>query len=208
MPNLYLFRNVITSKVLVSPTFKMESAILSQIREHRPELKIRPDHWTPFAVLTDLRKHQTAEMIQKRILDLTAPYAGMKGPAGRYRLPLPGHDSTQGWRIPEEVRSKTIALCKVLNSPEFTALEGTKKEEAAAVEKPESTTDAPADLVEEEEFLDHTYRIWWERDEYRHVVDEQQLLWPDVVAHERLRLLRNRFPLVPGLNLRKLGLTR
>lgn len=54
MPNVYLFRNIVTSKVVVSPWFRMHDSVLRQIGEHRPQLKVRRDHWVCYAVLSGL----------------------------------------------------------------------------------------------------------------------------------------------------------
>ncbi|KAJ3172916.1 hypothetical protein HDU87_007752 [Geranomyces variabilis] len=210
MHNLYLFRNLQTARVLVSPTFRMQNAILAQIGEHRAENKLRGDHWVPFAVLTGIQNPTTVAALQHRLVRTTQPaHAG-----GRYKLPLPEvkripfapraakpedplalqpasvlHASPtrrpplRQWEVPASVDEKMRELCRALIvAPEVLA----------------ETADDSADFDSP-----NRYTLWCERDEYWHRVEESGqagLLWPEFVDHKRLRLLRNRYPLVPGFD--------
>ncbi|KAI9193318.1 uncharacterized protein BJ171DRAFT_528891 [Polychytrium aggregatum] len=192
VPNLYMFRNMITSKVLVSPKFQLEPTLLRQIGEHRPSAKIRADHWVPFAVLTGLRAHTSAEFLADRIVADSL----FKNPLSKPTLPLRGSEQYQPWTIPEAVRQRTIELCKLLNSEEFQSQENLSD---ALTETDESAQEFPRSL-----------ELHWERDEYQHVVSDadveqdqdQVLMWPMFVDHRKLKLLRNRYPVVDGLDLK------
>ncbi|KAJ3202700.1 hypothetical protein HDU67_000333 [Dinochytrium kinnereticum] len=214
--NLYFFRNMITGKVIVSKQFQLESCLLNQIGEHRPSLKIRQDHWVPFTVLTGLPKngHLATHLLN------TLTTIRHIGPLPKYRLPLPpspppalkarieenyrprlskgqfGHapldraETWVGWRVPDMVREKSLAICRVLNSD--VVLKGLKEEVVDG---------NPMRLL----------TLWWEREEYRFLVDAERrrlaeegrevgkLEWPEYVSHRKLALVRNRYPLVPGM---------
>ncbi|KAI8911504.1 hypothetical protein EDD86DRAFT_245786 [Gorgonomyces haynaldii] len=165
MPNVYLFRNMITHKVLVSPKFYMADTILNQIGEHRSTLKLRRDHWVPFAVLTGLKTMQESEAITKGI---TSTY---RFPGPFYRLPLKPNPQDEfpqfpGWKTPEQVQQKIEKLCQFLT-----------------------------EYKSEDRLTLH-----WERDEYRYCNDN--LVWPEYISHQKLDLVRNRFPKVPEFDLK------
>lgn len=133
MPSLYFFRHHITHKVLVSPRVLLEhtphNRLLNQIGENRPQAKIRPDHWVPFAVLSGIPNQALAD----RILKLVVPqiyddgFWLKKQTFPVYPKRLAGEKQSGGpaeylkWRIPDMVREKTVLLCEVLNKPEITA---------------------------------------------------------------------------------------
>ncbi|KAI8999991.1 hypothetical protein BC832DRAFT_594216 [Gaertneriomyces semiglobifer] len=206
MTNLYLFRNQVTSQALVSTVFRIKPAHLSQVGQHRAEVRPRPDHWVPFAVLTNLQPW-TVEALNKT---LTSSTSHIK-PLGKHTLPLPanrnpfsintskpldplalrlpnpkkftGRDWKAQWQAPEEVRKKVIALCRAL-----TQSVAVREEVASAVGK--------------------TVAIHWERDEYINLIDSADdttpLAWPEYVEHRKLRLIRNRFPEVDGFDMKRL----
>ncbi|KAI8914027.1 hypothetical protein DFJ77DRAFT_440907 [Powellomyces hirtus] len=204
MHKLYFFRNQITARVLVSPTFRMDSSILNQIGEHRPEVKIRGDHWVPFAVLTGIQSPEALAAIQKRVVKTVYDQ-----PLGQYRLPLPQvkrnpfeprppraedpfalkpqkkgptprRDPLRTWEVPKEVSEKMRDLCRALI---------VSREVAEEVEQSAAKGE-------------QQYTLWFERDQYRHMVEENDdgLVWPDFVEYKKLALLRNRYPLVPGFD--------
>ena len=74
------------------------------------------------------------------------------------------------WRVPIPVKDKIIALCKELRE---------------------------APMVQEDLGTGNRLTLWWEREEYRYVVDEQDLLWPEFVKHDKLVLRRGRYPVWP-----------
>ena len=169
--NLYLFRNMLHGKVIVSKGFKLDVSLtkrfdasqnshLSQIGEHRYGRVLRRDHWVPFLVLSGLR----SESIDKIHDSITTQ---IPNPQGKYRLPMPQTQTIQ-WTIPEDVKSKTILVCQTLQ-------------------------DHP-----HEQMTCH-----WERDEYRQVPEEQDLSWPAFVQHDKLQILSNQIPVVPGVELTK-----
>jgi hypothetical protein len=96
-------------------------------------------------------------------------------PIARCRLPIPKSENEifEGWKVPEEVKTKTIALCTALNSEYF----------AEAINK-----------------LDRKVTLHWERDEFRFLVDNADISWPEFVEHKKLKLLKNRYPVVPGFD--------
>lgn len=159
---------MITQKVLVSPKFRMDSAILNQIGEHRNQLKIRHDHWVPFCIVSGLTDSSLVKDIIAKCVSIN------RGPLPYYRLPLRPDKTTQfpGWVIPEQLKQKTWSLCDTLES-EFFAQRFNQGNELT---------------------------LYWERDEYRFLVEEVQRTWPEFVRHESLKLLRNRYPVVPGFD--------
>ncbi|KAJ3005826.1 hypothetical protein HKX48_000440 [Thoreauomyces humboldtii] len=226
MHKLYMFRNQLTNRVLVSPTFRMPNTILNQIGEHRPEVTIRGDHWVPFAVLTGIRAPSTLSSLLSRVAN---PVQAQ--PNGQYRLPLPEvkrdpfaparpkaedpfalrerevverRDPLRAWTVPTEVRDKMRALCRAL------IVDGEVRREMAEHVPlhdvdPATTLEgggASSPLVDAD--LDTVpYTLWVERDQFRHLVEEQDdgLVWPEFVDHRRLRLVRNRYPDVPGFDM-------
>lgn len=180
LQNLYFFRNMITQKVLVSPKFRMDSQILNQIGEHRAQLKIRHDHWVPFLVVSGIRHDQGQETnpdIKRSLVEqLISKIAKPQKLKGYYRLPLKRTDHKSifpGWKIPEEITTTTTALCTELSKPTFLSKLGDRKLE-----------------------------FHWERDEYRFLVEQADLYWPEFVEHKKLKLLRNRYPVVPGFDVK------
>ncbi|KAI8826591.1 uncharacterized protein EV422DRAFT_562654 [Fimicolochytrium jonesii] len=237
MYKLYLFRNQITARVLVSRTFRMSDKLLSQIGEHRPSLKLRGDHWVPFAILTGLPTLTAAKSLQSR---LATP---QENPSGKYRLPLPevrpspfepkhpkaGRQddplklriverevvgegervrSLRGWREPEEVRRKMAELCRALVVvPELQAL----TTQTTTTTTTTNTTPPPNEKETESNPETRTpptkepLTLYVERPEWRTAAEEVDgLLWPSFVAHEKLRLVRNRYPDIPGFDLKRL----
>jgi hypothetical protein len=93
-------------------------------------------------------------------------------PLGYYRLPLKKTEGVfPGWRIPEQVISTTNSLCKALNEESI------------------------VDKIKEAGLTLH-----WERDEFQAVVEEEKQAWPEYIKHEKLNLIRNRYPVVPGFD--------
>ncbi|KAI8893169.1 hypothetical protein BC833DRAFT_609341 [Globomyces pollinis-pini] len=169
--NVYFFRNMITNKVLVSPRFRMENSILNQTGEHRNQLKIRPDHYVPFCVITGLNPRIVDPLIKKCTTVFKQPISKKL-----FKFPVQHksswHSQFSGWKIPDEVKVKTIALCKFLNK------------KSAEVD-------------------DLDIQLHWERDEYQFIPDEEKLVWPTYIQHQKLILQRNRYPDVPGFNTKR-----
>jgi hypothetical protein len=80
-----------------------------------------------------------------------------------------------GWRIPDSVKNSVSSLCTALNGEPFLSSTGQSRDELGLT-------------------------LHWERDEYQFLVEETEQFWPEFVEHEKLRLLRNRYPVVPGFN--------
>lgn len=59
----------------------------------------------------------------------------------------------------------------------------------------------------EEVEADARYTLWWERDEYRHLIEAstEGWIWPEFVEHRKLKLVRNRYPDVPGFDMKALN---
>ncbi|KAJ3325840.1 hypothetical protein HDV06_002225 [Boothiomyces sp. JEL0866] len=159
---------MITHKVLVSPKFNMQNSILKQIGEHRNQLKIRPDHWVPFAVVSGIKRVETVSNIIEKCTKL------IPRPLGYYRLPLatpnPTHPQFPGWKVPDAVVDTTNKLSTALNNDKVL-----EKEKLG-----------PEDVI----------TIHWERDEYQYITTN----WPTFIQHEKLQLIRNRYPIVPGFD--------
>lgn len=111
-----------------------------------------------------------------------------KHPLGKVNLPLkpatPG-DQFPGWCIPTQVKETTIKLCKALGKQKH------------SIQTPPNSEGVMTAIEEENQLTIH-----WERDEYRHLVNEENLEWPLSLNHAKLILLKNRFPIVPEFNLR------
>ena len=54
-------------------------------------------------------------------------------------------------------------------------------------------------LEEDQQKQEVPMTIYWERDEYQSVV-MPDLTWPEEIMHQRLKLYKNRYPLIPGLD--------
>ena len=133
---------------------------MNQIGEHRPQLKIRHDHWVPFCVLTGLPTRSLADEIISKCVTIH------KQPLGYYRLPLSTvNGAFPGWKISEEIKTCTRAL------------------KSALEEQPELKV-----------------TLHWERLEFQEIVKETNDAWPESVKHEKLELLRNRYPIVEGFD--------
>ncbi|KAJ1560991.1 hypothetical protein HK405_005262 [Cladochytrium tenue] len=221
--NLFLFRNIISGQVIVSPRFNIEVSHLNQIGENRSGARVRHDRWVPFAVVTGIPDPTTHDAITRALLPSAAVLARRApGPAPKLPLPPPKDaprpyhpnvsrtrgtllsgvpdrgDFWQGWKVPEALRTRTLALCLALMraGPPRPSVTGTKcKTAAPAVAAPE----APQ------------YTVWWERDEFRRLPEGQavavrsdddpfetvreELFWPEWVAHRPLPLRRGRAPI-------------
>eukprot|EP00842_Homolaphlyctis_polyrhiza_P000372 jgi/Hompol1/1335/HPOL_002685-RA len=155
--------------------------ILNQIGEQRPQNKIRPDHWVPFLAVTGFKNADTVAELQATI----APPTKYFGP--KLRLPLPNSNHFTGWKIPEQVKDRTMALCRALESSALVRKEiyGDRAELAS---DDELRTMLPASQL----------AMWWERDEFRYIIDDENLLWPDFVVHHKLQLSRGRYPVWPA----------
>ncbi|KAL2913819.1 DNA replication factor C complex subunit Rfc1 [Polyrhizophydium stewartii] len=208
MKSLYLLRNHITRRVLVSPSLRLDSRILNQIGEHRPQNKIRPDHWVPFLAVTGFKSDETVQKLQDAIAP-PRPYFEPK-----LRLPLKGSHVFTGWSVPEAVKESTVGLCRELEASAAVLSEIYGAEAVArAIEETKGETPAGqialSDVAAEQVVSPaaaerlrtlapaHTLTMWWERDEFRYLVDDAGLLWPEFVAHEKLRLHRGRYPIWP-----------
>ncbi|KAJ3082297.1 hypothetical protein HDU99_003102 [Rhizoclosmatium hyalinum] len=180
--NLYLFRHMITGKVVASTKFALEGSQLKHLGTSRT------DHLVPFAVATGLSSAEHSAALAAALAD---PNAGRLLARDERRLPLAAQtklprkklgkrefgvrqpekaDQWTGWSVPVAVKEATQKLC---------------------IELGKDT--APTNQV----------TIHWERDEFRRAVDElPNLMWSEAINHKPLALFRNRYPLVPGLDRR------
>ncbi|KAJ1562534.1 hypothetical protein HK405_010973 [Cladochytrium tenue] len=204
---LFLFRNIISGQVIVSH--------LNQIGENRSGARVRHDRWVPFAVVTGIPDPTTHDAITRALLPSAAVLARRApGPAPKLPLPPPKDaprpyhpnvsrtrgtllsgvpdrgDFWQGWKVPEALRTRTLALCLALMraGPPRPSVTGTK-----------SKTEAPQ------------YTVWWERNEFCRLPESQavavrsyddpfetvreELFWPEWVAHRPLPLRRGHAPI-------------
>lgn len=127
-----------------------------------------------------------------------------KNPLAKERLPVlsPSPRSTTHfwkWKIPQDVKEKSVLLCEALNSEKWDQLflKNGEQENDTTAKSESSLTSSLTDDVPE-------LTLFWEREEYKDVVIEKELMWPDYVQHEKLKLRRGRFPEVPGLDLKRL----
>ncbi|KAJ3073247.1 hypothetical protein HDU98_001929 [Podochytrium sp. JEL0797] len=175
--NLYLFRHMISGKVVTSGQFQLQPAQMVGLGT------IRRDHVVPFAVVS----FGSAEAQQRVLARLATPAPRLLA-KGQRSLPFSAAktapraalakgvfgvraaeraDEWAPWTVPRHVASASIALCDALSA---------------------------------EDSAQATVR--WERDEFRRAVDEVAKMWPENVRHESLVLFRNRYPVVPGLDRR------
>ncbi|KAI8929387.1 hypothetical protein BC831DRAFT_444239 [Entophlyctis helioformis] len=193
--NLFLLRHVMTGKVLVSPRLRLDSVLLNQIGEHRPQNKVRPDHWVPFLAVTGFKRPETVASLQAAI----APPHKFFGPKTRW--PLPEANRNDGWKIPDMVKERTIALCRALETSDAVRADvhgssaSQQAQDGLAAAATADTNAAAADAAA----LDAptALTMWWERDEFRYLVDEADIFWPEFVAHEKMTLARGRYPVWP-----------
>ncbi|KAJ1328373.1 hypothetical protein BSLG_010105 [Batrachochytrium salamandrivorans] len=194
--NLYLLRNVLTAKVLVSPSIKLDSKILAQIGEQRPQNKIRPDHWVPFLVVTGFKDARTVEGLQNAI----APPLAYYGPKERLPLSIKG-SPFPGWSIPEKVTERTLSLCSELcrDRRVHNEVYGTGAVNRTLAKRVDSTLTSKSLDISEMGDLEPilSYTMWWERDEFRCIADTTNNGWPSFVEHKKLKLQRGRFPIWP-----------
>jgi hypothetical protein len=116
--------------------------------------------------LTGLKERSLADEIIEKCVTI------YKQPLGYYRLPLPKPDGVfPGWKIPEQVKTTTGALCDALQDESIM-----------------------------ERIQESGIKLFWEREEFRFVVEEQGKQWPAYLDHQKLTLLRNRYPVVPGFD--------
>ena len=93
-----------------------------------------------------------------------------KHPAGYYRLPIPPATKTGPFR----------------QFPGWSIPEPVKEKTIALCE---SLSKYSGEMV-----------LHWERDEFRHCIQDAGLIWPENISHQRLKLLRNRYPVISGFD--------
>ena len=96
-------------------------------------------------------------------------------------VPVQKVDKFAGWSVPEQVKSKIKLLCKRLQ-----------------------TMGGPQVDAETGNMEKQPIKLYWERDEYQFVVEESDLQWPHLVEHLKLELVRNRYPNVPGYDMKNM----
>jgi hypothetical protein len=141
----------------------LQPELLQQIAEHRPSLKIRRDHWTPFLIASNL----TPAAQQLFLQTLRPP---QRQPVAKRRLPLvsrPAASPVHGaWTVPPMVAGRTLAFCRSLMQP--------RMQTALASASPRIT-------------------LYWERrglqDEVMEDLVKHELLWPEWVQHDEIDLL-------------------
>ncbi|KAJ3223320.1 hypothetical protein HK099_001294 [Clydaea vesicula] len=135
------------------------------------------------------------------------------GPGPKVRLPLTEQHQKEPWTVPLDIRQKV----KEVKTPIDKLEEGNSKESEKKSIKPNATTaDAGETNIENiQADVDSNLstslkdspilKIFWERDDFKYVVNEDQLLWPTFVQHEKLILHKGRFPKVPQFSFKTLN---
>ena len=99
-----------------------------------------------------------------------------KDPLPAYGLPLStkGQSPVYAWTIPSDIKNKILELCRSVS----------RRRISKSLDRKGKVT------------------IHWEREDYKEAAADAQLLWPSYVQHTKLKLLRNRYPVVEGLDVR------
>ena len=211
---------MLTNQVLVSPKFRMQDSILNQIGQHRNQLKVRHDHYVPFLIINGFKNQLMINSIIKNVTSLVKrplPYVGLpkSKPMGKF----------EKWTVPEELKMVTVKVCNELNllstnanisfqnstrigseasiqdiqdtSGEASMQSSTRNGSEASIQEAgtKSTLDGSENKIDE-------LTMYWERDEYQFLIESLSLSWPSFIKHEKLVLKRNRYPLVPGYNMK------
>ncbi|RKP25305.1 hypothetical protein SYNPS1DRAFT_28958 [Syncephalis pseudoplumigaleata] len=159
---IYLYRNVITSQVLVSPTRSLSPKHLEQIKNvtQRPP-RLRKDHWKPLVAVIGLDGRVSTSLCNAV---LNVPPSVPEDPAAYLRQP-------KRLRVVQErnqVNDKIASLCHVLSQWQ-------------ANRAARGATDAPPAVS-----------LYWERLALKDIVKEADMAWPDYVTHHPLELNRGR----------------
>ncbi|KAI8051257.1 hypothetical protein BDF22DRAFT_744870 [Syncephalis plumigaleata] len=159
---IYLYRNVITSQVLVSPSRSLSSKHLEQIKNvtQRPP-RLRKDHWKPMVAAIGLDS-EVAHGLCSAIVNV--PPSAPKDPAAYLLQP-------KRLRVVQErdqVNDKIASLCHVLS-----------RWQTSRVAR--GNTDSPPPVT-----------LYWERLALKDVIEEHNMTWPDYVTHHELQLNRGR----------------
>ena len=215
--NFYLFRNLISNRVICSPQFRINETHLWQIGSARNQLKLRPDHWTPFLILTGLTMRQQKIFINN--LTLTKQKTG---PKSETRLPLQrGSNQFPGWSISDDIKKavktvsetlfemekfQTTAGFKLMQDP--VAIKKSKRAlkqfmlQPAAKRRQWARQGLKPDLVPVYKTLgplqEFKIVLHWARQEFQ-LLNE----FPESVTHTTLELRKNRYPVIPGFDGRK-----
>lgn len=107
MKKIYFFRHIIEGTVILSKTPILYNHHLPQVGLHRPGIKMRRDHWTPFLLF------ESSESLEPIYKDLYSEY---KYPIGKVRYPLPLLSKSLSWTIPDQVKSRILKLNSLLQN--------------------------------------------------------------------------------------------
>ncbi|KAJ3129077.1 hypothetical protein HK098_002669 [Nowakowskiella sp. JEL0407] len=200
LTNIYFFRNIVNGKVLVSPRFQLEDALLAQIGEHRPQNKIRRDHWTPFLVFTGMRREDRQMQVINDVIIPRPPKCTRAHPNGGPEVDhLPESRKQKKsserlpnwvWSPPEGTTQLTSRLCQLIVTAKDTPVSRTEQEVGKGAR-------ALGIEIQRHFKLKPLYSVWYERPEY---FDEEE--WKDVgmvVERKKLKLIKGRYPVVPGI---------
>lgn len=191
---------MVSGQVVVSKTFQLDNACATkQLRMNRNQLVLRADHFVAFLVVTGLHSIAVQDKLFQRMLHLPKgqsekEWALRNAPKSKKstNLPLKASSSSSadaktnpfmavfpGWSIPRQVKYSTIGLCKSLN----------RLLDPLSLREPPKKEDEVGSVT-----------VYWEREEYQGIVDHLKNTWPDKVVHQPLKLVRNRYPVVPGFD--------
>ena len=106
MKTIFFFRHIIDGTVIVSKTPILYNNHLPQVGLHRPGIKLRRDHWTPFLLI---ESPQTLEPIYEKLV------SEYKYPIAKVRYPLPSVSKAVSWTIPDQVKSRILKLHSLLS---------------------------------------------------------------------------------------------
>ncbi|KAJ1922248.1 hypothetical protein H4219_000110 [Mycoemilia scoparia] len=172
-PILYLFRNIKTSQVLVSTQrnlIKDQNRILRQITDVTVRPpRIRPDLWNPMVVATGFPSSTESQTLQTVLAQTSAPLKQPTEEEIKKHMLLP--ISKRKIIDMDMIESKIAHLCRALIYFKH--------------------TDSP--------IVKNDINLYWERPEYRDILNGSNLLWPEFVQHKQLELVRGNIICNPEL---------
>ncbi|KAJ3045549.1 hypothetical protein HDV00_009206 [Rhizophlyctis rosea] len=212
-------------RIALKKNIRAQFDLLRQINQHHQSNQIRWDHWTPFAVLTGIRSPETVKAIQSEIFRLRENKKRSPDPVWK----IERHNKEQypwkeEWTVPDKIKKKMVDLCKVLTTNEVVQAEvegilaaaekqlvggaaGVEvngegaKEDGSGEGAVTTTSSGEGSLVGNANIdLGLAYQLWFERDDFRQVVEEEGLLWPVFVDLQKLTLEKGHYPIVPGFD--------
>jgi hypothetical protein len=182
----------------------------------RSQVAVRPDHWVPFAVVSGLKT------LAQQLTILSSTKKPKISPMGKKltNLPLAKPRDEEGkaiifpgWKVSDQVKHATVGLLEGIQELEKRMLHRlsvrnrrTERLLATANESIAKKGSSKSLVLRSEEEFRQQFRIviHWEREEYQNLINSQEKdqtqTWPECVEHQKLRLIKNRYPVVPGFS--------